>query len=104
MDESPLYEAADPIEAGIVINLLDSNGIAAVVIGAQLWGGRGELPANTYPRIHLREERDRPRAVALIREYQADDPPGSEWRCNGCGEASGQRFTHCWNCGRDRPQ
>ena len=103
MDDSPVYEAADPIEAGIVVNLLDTHGIASVVVGALQWGGRGELPANSYPRIHLRRASDRPRATALIREYQADDPPDSDWICKACGERSSPRFSHCWHCGKAGP-
>ncbi len=99
MDERPVYEAADPVEAGIVLNLLDGQGIAAVALGVDAWGGRGELPVNIYPRIHLIDAADRPRALALIREYQAEDGDQDEWRCRDCGESSGPRFDQCWNCG-----
>lgn len=103
MDEHTLYEAADPVEAQIVGNLLQAHGIETVVLGAHGWGGRGDLPVNVYPRLHLQHAKDRPRATALLREYQQADA-GPDWHCTQCGEASGARFGLCWQCGNPRPE
>lgn len=101
MDAIPVYEAADPIEAGIVAGLLAAHGIETVVLGTPLWGGIGELPVNVHPRIHLRHPADRPRALGLIRRYEARG--GADWTCPGCGEPAADSFEQCWNCGTPRP-
>lgn len=103
MDTESLYEAADPVEARIVVNLLEAHGIACRVMGQFGWGGRGDLPINVYPRLHLQNPSDRPRATALLREYQQQDDGGDDaWRCKKCGETSGERFDACWQCGQAR--
>ena len=71
MDEHRLYEAADPVEAEIVSNLLRAHGIETVILGVHGWGGRGDLAVNAYPRLHLQCVGDRPRATALLRESSA---------------------------------
>lgn len=103
MDEHRLYEAADPVEAEIVSNLLRAHGIETVILGVHGWGGRGDLAVNAYPRLHLQRVGDRPRATALLREYQQADA-GPDWRCEHCGEASGARFGLCWQCGAAKPE
>ncbi len=97
----PIYVAADPLEAQIVINLLAAERIPCDVFGAMLWAGRGELAADPYPRLMLRDERHRAQAMELLEEYgnyskQGNAPP--PWRCD-CGEAVPGNFAACWSCG-----
>ncbi len=101
MPRPPIYLAADPIEAEIVRNLFAAERIESDVFGSMLWSGRGELAADPYPRIMLRDPRDEPRARELLAEYQAaasTSATQAPWTC-ACGEAVPSNFAACWSCG-----
>lgn len=102
MNRKPVYLAAHPVEAEIVRGYLAAHGIATTAHGAYAWSGRGELPADIYPRLYLEDERDWDRARALIREYERRDAARATWRCTGCGEENEEQFAVCWNCQRPR--
>ncbi len=102
-DMDTLYSAADPIEAEILRSYLQSHGIEVDVFGSPLWGGRGELPSDAYPRLVLQESRDHERAKALLLQYERRRHAHGNWPC-GCGESSPVTFEFCWSCGTDRPQ
>lgn len=94
----PLYLAANPVEAEIVKDFLVAHGIATRIQGAYAWGGVGELPLpEAYPRLYLEQERHRPRALELLREYERGS--AGSWSCPHCGEHSPETFAVCWNCG-----
>ncbi len=99
----PIYQAADPLEAEILRGYLHTHGIEIDILGAGLWAARGELQVDAYPRLILRDERDRPRAMQLLSVYERRRPAGTaEWRCS-CGESSPTNFESCWACAADRP-
>ena len=100
MPRTPIYLAADPIEAEIVRNLLAAERIESDVLGALLWSGRGELAADAYPRILLRDARDETRARELLAEYasSASGRASEAWTC-ACGESVPGNFAACWACG-----
>ena len=102
MPRTPIYLAADPIEAEIVRNLFATERIESDIFGSMLWSGRGELAADAYPRIMLRDPRDEPRARELLAEYQSSSatsvPQMPPWTC-ACGEAVPGNFAACWSCG-----
>lgn len=95
---SYFYLAADPLEAEIVRGLLAAERIETDVRGSMLWAGRGELAADPYPRIVLRDARDEVRAREILREYQTCSTAQPVWTC-GCGEAVPGNFAVCWACG-----
>ncbi len=97
-----VYEAADPIEAELVCGYLSEHGVDAYVTGAMAWGGVGELAANAYPRVHVRQAADEARARELLRQYERRAQIPWQWRCQ-CGEASPEHFEVCWSCGADKP-
>ena len=95
----PIYLAADPIEAEIVRNLFAAEHIECDVLGALLWSGRGELAADAYPRLLLRDPRDEARARELLAEYALQSTaPAASWTC-ACGEPVPANFAVCWSCG-----
>lgn len=94
----PIYSAADPLEAQIVVNLLAAERIDCDVFGSMLWAGRGELAADPYPRLVLRDERDHERAMELLDEYRSARDIQPVWTC-GCGESVPGNFAACWSCG-----
>lgn len=97
-----VYTAADPIEAEILRAYLAAHDIDARVVGAALWGARGELPADAYPRLVLCDQHDDARARELLRLYERRRHTHALWRCN-CGEESPVTFETCWACGTERP-
>jgi hypothetical protein len=93
------YVAADPVEAEIIRGLLAADRIQSYVIGDLLWGGRGEIGADPYPRVMLHDARDLARARELIDEYaRARHQPQAAWTCD-CGESVPGNFAACWSCG-----
>ena len=100
-----VYTAADPADAQLVCNLLNANGMKAVVQGENLWGARGALPLvpSTAPSVWVNEA-DVDKARTLIAEYEArpkEHPP--PWECPKCAEKVAGQLTACWKCGTKRP-
>lgn len=67
----PVFEAANNIEAHILLGLLRSEGIDGRIEGEYLTGGIGELPVMGLVRI-LVPEHQVTRALAIIRAWEAD--------------------------------
>lgn len=99
----PVYLAADPIEAEILREYLAANGIECTVLGAALWGARGELGAAPYPRLFVHEATHVERARNLLEQYERRRHAHAEWRC-ACGESSPIHFESCWHCGAQKPE
>jgi hypothetical protein len=100
-----LYEAADRVEAQMLMDYLQEQGVSCVLLGDYLSGAAGELPANIFPSLWVIEDRDYPRARRLVREFgrgdiaeEADKP----WICPICGEEVDPGFDICWNCASPR--
>ncbi len=96
-----LYLAADPLEAHLLRDFLAERGIEVDLLDLPLWGGRGELPVNLYPRVRLRNPRQQEAAVAALAEWTRRGGT-EEWRCR-CGEPVPDSFETCWACGQARP-
>lgn len=66
------YQAANPVDAQLVVDLLASEGIAAFIQGQYLSGAVGELPAGELLRVWVAdEELERAGIVIASREAQA---------------------------------
>ena len=82
-------------------NLLEAEGIGAVVKNQYLSSAMGDLPpAECQPEVWVLNDADAARAERLLFR---PEPQGPEWVCS-CGENLGAQFTQCWRCGtyRDR--
>lgn len=78
-------------------NVLETEGIRALVKNEHLSSAMGELPpAECQAELWVLRDDDAPRAERLLR-YGAQTG-GSPWRCAACGEVSEPQFTQCWNC------
>lgn len=100
-----VYEAANPPQAEILKDFLGGHGIDAEVRDQHLWGGVGELPADSYPSIWVFSPADAQTARKLIRDFETGrtaSQPG--WQCRRCGEHLEGQFTRCWHCGQARPR
>lgn len=97
-----IYTAADPLEAEILRSYLEAHGIVAQILGAALWGGRGELPVDGGPRLVVDDAKRVDDARELLRRYEHRRHSHASWRCR-CGEESPVHFEVCWACAADRP-
>ncbi|MFP4640389.1 MAG: DUF2007 domain-containing protein [Guyparkeria sp.] len=71
-----IYKAGDVLEAHIVCGMLNAEGIEAQVAGQYQQGAVGGLAPRDFARVQLLDERDEPRALELIRDYEGrDDAP-----------------------------
>jgi len=80
-------------------NVLEAEGIRAVVKNQYLSSAMGDLPpAECQAELWVLNEHDAPRAERLLLAPRAQGP---DWTC-ACGEKLGAQFTQCWRCGADR--
>jgi hypothetical protein len=101
-----LYEAADRVEAQLLIDHLAARRIRAVMLGDYLSGAAGDLPALMFPTVWLIDDDDLALASRCLAEFHARftldiDRPG--WRCPSCGTELEGQFALCWRCGAPRP-
>jgi hypothetical protein len=82
-------------------NLLENEGIRAVVRNEFLSSAMGDLPpAECQAEVWILFEKDLEAAEAILRSlYVPKNLP--DWRC-ACGEACEGQFTQCWRCGAYR--
>ena len=81
-------------------NLLEAEGIRAVVRNEVLSSAMGELPpAECQPEVWILDAADFWRAEQVLRKPR---PPQPAWQCASCGEGSEGQFTQCWRCGANR--
>jgi len=105
-----VYLAENPIEAHIVVDLLQAAGIEAVVQGENLFAIRGAVPIS-YPTVWVLDDNDYDRARELALEYDrgqygapdGEGPAREPWTCPQCGERIEDNFDQCWHCGAERP-
>jgi hypothetical protein len=82
-------------------NLLENEGIRAVVKNEFLSSAMGDLPpAECQAEVWVVFEQDFPTAEVILRALSAHaDLPA--WNC-ACGESCEGQFTQCWRCGAYR--
>lgn len=68
-----VYEAANTIEAHMVLNMLEQEGIAGRIDGEFLQGGIGDLPTGGFIRVMVEEE-NFVRGRALVESWDAAQP------------------------------
>ncbi|MFN2644512.1 MAG: DUF2007 domain-containing protein [Burkholderiales bacterium] len=80
-------------------NVLEAEGIGAVVKNQYLSSAMGDLPpAECQGELWVLNDADAPRAERLLLGAPAS---ASDWRC-ACGERLDGQFTQCWRCGAYR--
>ena len=104
-----LYVAANAVDAHMLKQLLEQEGIGAVVRGddfVPLQGGN-LFKMETRPSVWVFDDERLLRARELADEFGRPPSPtdgaADGWAC-GCGETVEEQFTECWNCGRPRSQ
>lgn len=64
-----IYDAQNTIEANLIKNILEQEGVSAHIRGEYLQGGMGELPAMGLVSIMVEDE-DTKRAENIIRDWE----------------------------------
>ena len=95
-----IYSSHDRLAVHHAKNLLEAEGIRAVVKNEILSSAMGELPpAECLAELWVRAA-EADRAEKIIRyELKIEE---QAWRCASCGEACEPQFTQCWRCGAYR--
>ena len=87
-------------------NLLEVEGIRAVVKNELLSSAMGELPpAECQAEVWVLNGSDLWRAERVLNSLSSSlscGAPGAPWQCAACGESSETQFTQCWRCGAYR--
>jgi hypothetical protein len=106
-----VYSSRDAMEAHLLRDLLQDQGISAVVEGELLASAAGvaAIGITANPRVCVNEG-DVARAEPLVKEFEqraAREFPresGPPWICPRCRETVEAQFTDCWNCQTPRPR
>lgn len=69
-----VYDAHHSLDAHVVKNLLETEGITAFIQGEHLQGGVGELAATGFVKVSV-NDRDAGKARELIAEWESQQPP-----------------------------
>ncbi|HSG74520.1 MAG TPA: DUF2007 domain-containing protein [Burkholderiales bacterium] len=97
-----VFSSFDLVAVHHARNMLEAEGVRAVVRNERLASAMGELPpAECQAEVWVLDEADAARAEQLLREG-ARVPAGPPWTCAGCGERIEPQFTQCWHCGATR--
>jgi len=94
-----VYTASDPVNAHLVRELLEGNGIPAVVQDERIFAVRGSVPV-VYPTVWVNED-GYEAARAVVEQFDAAAKQPAEtasWICPACGERIDGQFTECWKC------
>lgn len=102
-----VFDHIDFTIVGHLQTLLEAEDIRTEIRNLNASGTAGAVPiAQVYPELWILENKDEPRAKAIIRAYRdeaAAEPVGSAWNCPTCGEVVDGVFGECWNCGTPAP-
>jgi len=90
----------DRTQAYILKDVLAMNGINAHVFNEHASSIVGEVPPDVaLPEVWLDDEADKPRAMAVLREYQMRRNRAGVLFCPSCREENPATFEICWSCG-----
>ncbi|MGI9202582.1 MAG: DUF2007 domain-containing protein [Woeseiaceae bacterium] len=84
-------------------NLLESEGIPAIIRNEHLGSIVGEMPIQeVWPQLWVQNDLDFDRAVQLIDQQKVvDESPSEPWNCKQCGTDNEGQFAACWQCGSE---
>lgn len=84
-------------------NLLEAQGVAAIVRNDRLFGVLGEVPfVECWPQLWVLDNLQADHAEQLIGAALAEPDDGfADWTCSSCGERIEGQFAACWQCGAE---
>ncbi len=94
------------VEATVLRELLEREGIACLVRNENLFSAMGEIPfTECFPELWVIDDEIYPRAKLLLDGWRAaGGQKRRAWTCPHCGETHEGQFGACWKCGRPRNQ
>lgn len=102
-----LYRAVDSMEASMLVQALEEQGVPATATGGFAAVGFGELPADArmVDIFVARENLERGRQILVEHQAKALEESKSEkeWVCPFCRELNAATFEICWSCQQTRP-
>lgn len=97
-----IYSSHDLVAVHHARNVLEAEGIRAVVKNELLSSAMGELPpAECQAELWVMREADAQRAESVLKTALVSDS-GPPWSCVSCAERCEAQFTQCWRCGAYR--
>ena len=95
-----IYSSHNLVAVHHARNVLEAEGIRAVVKNEILSSAMGELPpAECQAELWVRAAEAERAGKILKFELRTDE---TAWRCASCGETREPQFTQCWKCGAYR--
>ena len=104
-----LLVVANAVDAHLFKELLEQEGIAAVVRGDDMFPLQGGhlFRMEVRPSVWVLDDERLPRAREIAADYNSRGTSSTEaaetWNCP-CGEVVEIQFTECWSCGHARPE
>ncbi|RMH73720.1 MAG: DUF2007 domain-containing protein [Gemmatimonadetes bacterium] len=99
-----VYSSPDSLMIGHLKNVLEANGIPAMLKNEHLPGLAGGVPVNEcWIELWILSDIDLEQAEHIIQtalQHHTKDPL-PEWQCPSCGETIEGQFARCWNCGTE---
>jgi hypothetical protein len=98
-----LYRATSLYEAHLLRDLLEEDGLHALIVNESLASLAGELPFGlVLPEVWVTDSRDLFMARAVLEEYleRKAEPESADRTCSACSEESPGNFALCWSCRR----
>ncbi len=93
-----VFSSFDRLAVHHAKNVLEAEGIRAVVKNEFLSSAMGELPpAECQAELWVLRDEHAETAERILRQPRIDQ--GMPWQCRSCGETSEPQFTQCWKCG-----
>ena len=94
------YTALNRFDAYLLLHRLQHAGISAHVFNEHVSSIVGEVPPDVaQPQVWLADERDRPRAEAVLAALARDRAQSGSVFCRACHEENPANFELCWHCG-----
>jgi hypothetical protein len=94
------YTALNRFDAYLLLHRLQHAGISAHVFNEHASSIVGEVPPDiAQPQVWLTNERDRPRAEAVLAALARERGQSGSVLCRSCHEENPANFELCWQCG-----
>lgn len=95
-----IYSAENMVDAQLFKDLLQSDGIEALIKGGYLSGAVGELPPSGLITVWIVEDFYESRARERLKGFEAQQRQHqSDNFCGKCGNSNPGSFELCWSCG-----
>jgi hypothetical protein len=101
-----IFSSQNPMIIYHMKNLLELEGIQAIIRNENLTAALGEIPVTEcWVELWILDETRETEARDLIRSEKLSEDHISRWpwKCTKCGEEVEGQFTDCWRCGEPGP-